>query len=114
MKTHNIDEFPTGWFAGFFRDEPHLKTNAFEFGWKSYKKGDVHSYHTHKIATEYSIVTRGRIRINGVELGAGGIFVMEPYDVTDIEFLTDCDIAIVKAPSVPGDKYITDIDGNEV
>jgi len=43
--------------------------------------------------------------INGVSISVGDVFVLEPYDVAEPEFLEDCKILCVKAPSVPGDKY---------
>lgn len=36
----------------------------------------------------------------------GDIFVLYPDEVADPEFLTDCEILVIKVPSVKGDKYL--------
>ena len=36
---------------------------------------------------------------------AGDIFILEPFEIADPEFLEDCDLVIIKTPSLPGDKY---------
>ena len=35
----------------------------------------------------------------------GDIFIFSPYEIADPVFLEDCEVLIVKTPSVPGDKY---------
>ena len=36
---------------------------------------------------------------------AGDVFVIEPGEVAEPEFLEDCQLVCVKTPSLPGDKY---------
>ena len=43
--------------------------------------------------------------IQGKELNSGDIFVLEPYEVADPIFLEDCNLIVVKTPSIPGDKF---------
>ena len=94
-----------GWFVGNF--EPSLyKTNAVEVAVKTYKKGDQEAAHYHKIATEITVITQGRVRMNGVEYGAGDIIVMEPNESTDFECLENgTQNVVVKIPGANDDKY---------
>jgi quercetin dioxygenase-like cupin family protein len=95
-----------GWFIGDF--EPSLfKTNEVEVAVKSYKKGDSEAKHYHKIATEYTVIISGCVKMNGVEYQTGDIIVMEPNDATDFESLEDGTVnVVVKIPGANNDKYI--------
>jgi quercetin dioxygenase-like cupin family protein len=105
MKIARLDGMIKGWFIGNF--EPSLlKTNEVEVGVKTYGKGDYEPRHYHKIATEYTVILSGRVRMNGVEYGAGDIVVMEPGEATDFECLEDGTTNVaVKIPGANGDKY---------
>ena len=81
MKIDNLDKMIGGWFIGNF--EPSLfKTNDFEVAVKRYNKGDYESHHYHKIATEYTVIINGRVKMNGIEYGTGIIITMEPNELT--------------------------------
>ncbi len=105
MKTAKIEDMVKGWFIGNF--EPSLmKTNDVEVAVKHYKKGDYEGKHFHKIATEYTCIIEGLVRMNGVEYGAGDIIVMEPHEATDFEVLSETAInVVVKLPGANNDKY---------
>ena len=45
------------------------------------------------------------MKMHGQILEAGTLFIMERMEVADPEFLEDCEVLIIKTPSVPGDKY---------
>ena len=86
MKTAKLNEMTKGWFIGNF--EPSLfKTNDVEVAVKTYKKGDYEAKHYHKIATEYTCIISGKVKMNGKEYTAGDIIVMHPNDATDFEAL---------------------------
>jgi len=105
MKLANVQDMVKGWFIGNF--EPSLwKTNDVEVGLKRYAKGDKESAHYHKIATEYTVVVTGLVRMNGVEYGPDAIVVIEPGDVTDFEALEDSATLVVKIPGANNDKYL--------
>jgi quercetin dioxygenase-like cupin family protein len=94
-----------GWFIGNF-DPSLFKTNDCEVAVKYYKKGDHEESHYHKVATEYTVIVTGRVRMNGVEYGAGDIIVMEPGEDTDFECLEDFTAnVVVKIPGANNDKY---------
>ena len=106
MKIARIDEMTKGWFIGNF--EPSLlKTNAVEVALKKYKKGDYEKAHYHKIATEFTVIVSGRVRMNGKEYIEGDIIVIEPNDSTDFEALEDNTVnVVVKIPGAHNDKYL--------
>lgn len=105
MKIDNLERMVKGWFVGNF--EPTvLRTNAVEIAIKEYKKGDCEEKHHHKIAIEITVVTRGRIRMNGIEYKKGDIIVMEANESTDFECLEDgTQSVVVKYPGANNDKY---------
>lgn len=98
-----------GWFIGNF--EPSLlKTNAVEVALKKYKKGDYEDSHYHKIATEFTVIVSGRVRMNGKEYREGDIIVIEPNDSTDFEALEDNTVnVVVKIPGANNDKYLKNL-----
>jgi len=106
MKTAKLTTMKGGWFIGNF--EPSLlKTNDCEVAVKSYNKGDYEVAHYHKIATEYTVIIAGRVKMNGIEYSAGDIIVMEPNESTDFEALENGTInVVVKIPGANGDKYV--------
>jgi len=106
MKFSKLDDMTKGWFIGNF--EPSIfKTNNFEVAIKKYKKGDREEKHYHKIATEFTVIVTGRIKMNNEEYHAGDIVIMEPNEATDFECLEDETInVVVKIPGANDDKYI--------
>lgn len=109
MKTAKLQDMVKGWFIGDF-DPSLCKTNDVEVAVKEYKAGDYEKRHYHKIATEYTVIIKGRVRMNGVEYAAGDIIVMEPNESTDFECLEDDTVnVVVKLPGASNDKYIGDV-----
>ena len=105
MKTAKLENMTKGWFIGNFN--PSLfKTNDVEVAVKTYHKGDHEAKHYHKIATEYTCIISGKVKMNGAEYGAGDIVVMEPNEPTDFEALEDNTVnVVVKLPGANNDKY---------
>jgi len=104
MIKRDLSEFWRGWFIGNF--EPSIfKTSEFEVGLLFHEKGEVWKKHYHKIGTEYNVLVRGRMLMNGVDIQEGNVFVLEPGEVADPVFLENCLVLVVKTPSLPGDKY---------
>lgn len=104
MIKRNIDEFYRGWFIGNF--EPTLlKTDQFEVSILKHTKGEQWAKHYHAIATEYNVLLTGSMKINGEPMVEGDVFVIEPGEAAEPEFLEDCTLVCVKTPSLPGDKY---------
>ena len=104
MLTRRIAEMRGGWFIGDF--EPSvLRTRAFEVAHHRYPAGYRGEPHVHRVGTEYNYILRGRLVASGQQLGSGDIFVYQPGEVSDVTFLEESDLVIVKTPSVPGDKH---------
>lgn len=105
MKTANLNEMVKGWFIGNF--EPSLqKTNDVEVAVKRYQKGDSEEAHFHKIATEFTVILNGRVKMFEQEFSDGDIIVVDPGDVTAFECLSDAATVVVKIPGANNDKYI--------
>jgi hypothetical protein len=93
-----------GWFIGDF-PEAVWRTKDFEVNWQTNPRGPSVS-HYHKVVHEIQLVTRGRMLVNGHIYEAGDIFMFEPGDLCQVEFLEETDTVAVKVPSVPDDKYL--------
>ena len=105
MKTARLNEMVKGWFIGNF--EPSLKkTNDVEVAVKRYQKGDSEEAHYHKVATEYTVILNGRVKMFETEFSDGDIVVAEPGDVTAFECLADAVTVVVKLPGANNDKYV--------
>ena len=108
MKTAKLENMKGGWFIGNF-DPSLFKTNDCEVAVKTYNKGDYEASHYHKIATEYTVVITGSVKMNGVTYAAGDIIVMESGESTDFEALEDDTTnGVVKIPGANNDKYLSE------
>ena len=103
MKVYKHRDMNNGWFVGDFPSA--FMTKDCEVALKKYKEGDMEGRHVHKIATELTLIVKGRVLMNDVEYGEGDIVVMEPGEATDFKALTDATNIVVKVPSVTYDKY---------
>ena len=107
MKIERMNNMKGGWFIGNF--EPSmLKTNDCEVAVKSYKKGDKEGKHYHKIATEYTVVVKGKVKMFGNVYGVGDIIVVEPGEATAFEAVEDAMNVVVKIPGANNDKYLVE------
>ena len=104
MKVDSINNMTKGWFIGNFTPSL-LKTNEVEVAVKRYKAGDHEEEHYHKIATEYTVIIEGEVKMNGVIYKKNDIIVMEPGESTDFTALTDSVNVVVKIPGANNDKY---------
>lgn len=105
--TYNLTKMVGGWFIGPF-DPSLLKTEEFECAVKRYIAGDKESAHVHRIATEYTVIVEGSVRMNGIVYGRNTIIEIPPGEETDFEALTDTISFVVKVPGVRGDKYVVE------
>ena len=105
MKIAKLEEMTNGWFVGDF--EPSLfKTKDFEVAVQHFDAGEHVDWHVHRVATEYTVIVSGKAEINGRLVSNGDIIVLEPGEGADFRPLTDVVTAVVKTPSVKGDKYL--------
>lgn len=104
MKINSLNEMVKGWFIGNF--SPSIfRTKQIEIGVKYYSKGDYEKKHFHKIATEYTVIINGKVKMKDVEYSRGTIITIEPFEATDFMAITDATTVVVKIPSVLDDKY---------
>lgn len=105
MKIYSLNNMKGGWFIGNFEPSIH-KTDAFEVSVKVHPQGEKWDIHYHKVAREINAIVSGQMTLQNTLLVEGDIFVLEPGEIADPIFLTDCTIVCVKMPCVQGDKYI--------
>lgn len=99
MKVLKIKDMVGGWFVGNFEPTAY-KTEQFEVSYKLHPKGQEWDIHYHTDVTEINYVIRGNMILQGKELNEGDIFILEPYEIADPEFLIDTEIICVKTPSI--------------
>lgn len=109
MKLIKFDNMYKGWFVGSFEPSAY-KTNNCEVAVKKYKKGEKENAHFHKIATELTLVLKGRIKMFNREFYEGDIIVVEPGETTSFEALEDSINVVVKIPGANNDKYEVEVD----
>ena len=88
-----------GWFVGDFEPTAY-KTKDFEVSYKLHPKGQEWDIHYHTDVTEINYVIRGNMVLQGKTLKTGDIFILEPYEIADPNFLEDTEIICVKTPSI--------------
>jgi hypothetical protein len=104
VKRFNLSESgDRGWFIGDF-ERAVVRTDQFEVNWQTNARGHGIN-HYHKVITEVQLVTRGRMLVNGTIFGPGDICMLEPGDISQIDYLEEVDTVCIKFPSVPNDKY---------
>jgi len=104
MKVIRNQKWTGGWFVGNFEPSA-FKTDAVEVCLKKHTKGEKWPKHYHKIATEVNYMISGKMTIQDTEFNAGDVFVIEPNEIADPEFLEDCELIVVKVPFARNDKY---------
>jgi hypothetical protein len=105
MKRYKLsDAGARGWFIGDFESAVH-QTKDFEVCYQHNPRGKP-ATHIHKIVTEITLVISGRQVCNGEIFSAGDICILEPGDISQIEYLEDTQIVTIKTPSIPSDKFM--------
>lgn len=105
MRTLNLKEhFINGWVVGDFAPSL-INSRDVEVGVHFLTKGTRGDGHYHKVATEYNFITSGKVLIQGKVLVAGDAFVFEKLDKSELEFLEDTSLVVIKIPSVKNDKH---------
>ena len=101
----NHKNFVKGWLVGDFK--PALfKSKDIEVGVKYYEAGFKEKGHIHKISTEYTMIIKGKARINNTILEEGDGIEIKPFEVANFECILDCVTLVIKTPSSTSDKYL--------
>jgi hypothetical protein len=98
------DSGARGWFIGDFPDAV-FQTKDFEVTYQKNSRSQTAS-HIHKLVHEITLVISGSQICNGEIFKAGDICVLEPGDVSQIEYLEETEVVTIKTPSIPSDKYL--------
>lgn len=107
VEKFRIEDMKRGWFIGNFEPTAY-NTKNFEVGLGTHKKGDRWHKHFHKIATEITLILKGKVQVNDKIFIKGDIFIINPDEVVDPLFLEDTEYIVVKTISDPTDKYIVE------
>lgn len=107
MKIFDASQFKGGWFVGDFEPTSY-KTQACEVSYKIHQAGETWDTHYHKLADEINYLISGSMSINGVNLEAPCVFLIEKNEISAPVFHTDVAIIVVKIPGIPNDKYKVD------
>ena len=105
MKKYKIDDFTRGWFVGNF-SPTLLSTENVEVAYKKYKSGDKEEKHYHKIATETTLMTKGKVSMNEQIFEKGEIIIVSPNEIVNFKVIEDAENIVIKIPGVNNDKYI--------
>ena len=104
MIKFNLKDMIKGWFVGNITPTAY-KTNDCEVAYKTYKKGEYHKKHFHKIATEITVITKGKCKINNEIYSKDDILIINQNEITDCDILEDMETVVVKIPGANDDKY---------
>lgn len=94
-----------GWFIGKFIPTAY-ETDLFEVCYKVHPQGEIWDTHYHEKITEINLLIEGTMKLQDKILNSGDIFVLQPYEIANPEFITECSIVCVKCPGIVGDKII--------
>ncbi len=81
------------------------RIHSFEVAHHKHEKGCETFPHYHKVTNELNYIVSGELMVSGKHLKAGDMWIYEPNEVSDVEFLADTELIIVRWPSIPSDKY---------
>jgi len=100
-------EIVGGWFIGDFEPSAY-RTRDFEVCYKIHPKGEKWPTHYHEHSIEINYLMHGKMTINNVLLEAPVIFILEKGEPAKPGFLEDCELIVVRVPSIPDDKIIVE------
>jgi quercetin dioxygenase-like cupin family protein len=104
MIKSDLKEMTKGWFIGNFK--PTLcNTEEVEVAVKEYRKGEGEKAHYHKIAKEFTVIVKGKVKMNDKICVKDDIIVIPPGESTDFSALEDTTTVVVKIPGAVNDKY---------
>ena len=104
MKHYKLsDSGDRGWFIGDFPKAVY-RTKQFEVNYQDNPRGQLRS-HLHKKITEITLVISGKVLLNGEIFTEGDIFILEPGDIGQMEYLEPTKTIAIKTPSIPSDKH---------
>ena len=107
MDKFRFEDMKRGWFIGDFEPSAY-KTKNFEVAVGHHKKGEIWDKHYHKIATEITLIVKGKVQLDDEIFVKGDILIIYPNEVVSPIFLEETDYVVVKTISDKNDKYIVE------
>ncbi|MCW0346766.1 cupin domain-containing protein [Pantoea ananatis] len=107
MQSTNLNQMIRGWFVGGFEPSA-LKTTDVEVAVQHFMAGDKEARHYHKIATEITVIVKGKALMNGQEYSEGDIIKISPGESSDFQALENTITTVVKLPGALNDKYLVE------
>lgn len=104
MEITKLKNFINGWVVGDFLPSL-IHTKYFEVAVKEYKSGEQGFAHVHKVATEITIITSGKHKMNEQVLDKGDVVYLTPGESANYCCLESGMVVVIKTPSIKGDKY---------
>lgn len=98
MKIFKISDMHRGWFVGNFKPTA-FQTEDFEVNYRTHKSGETWETHFHTETTEINLIVKGKMRFNNHILKEGDIFIVEPWQISDPEFIEDTTVVCIRTPS---------------
>lgn len=93
------------WLIGDFLPSI-IKTDKFEVGIHSHKKNEPTESHFHLKTKEINVIISGKMRVGNDILSKDDIFVFVEGQISDVNFLEDTVLLVIRNGSFPNDKYI--------
>tara|TARA_B100000242_G_C43048448_1_gene489546 strand:- start:2144 stop:2482 length:339 start_codon:yes stop_codon:yes gene_type:complete len=112
MKIFKLSEMKKGWFIGDFKPTA-FSTKEFEVNYRTHKAGSNWEMHYHCETTEINLIVKGKMKFNDIILKEEDIFIVEPWQISDPEFLEDTTVICVRTPSRYDKKVVMRIDENK-
>ena len=105
MKFSKLKFMEGGWFIGDFSPS-FFRSKAFEVAFKKHAACEKWPKHIQKKVTEINLLIRGSLTDRGYTFGDGDLWHIEPGEVSEPKFLSDCEVICIKVPSLPKDKKV--------
>ena len=95
-----------GWFVGCFPEAAHRSYFA-EVCYKVEPPGPIQA-HRHLRCTETMLIIKGKAKCQGHIFSNGDIFILEPGEINDTEYLEETEVVCVKTPAGGNDKVLVE------
>lgn len=102
---YNLRDFQRGWVVGNF-DPSIEKIEGCEVSIMHHKMGEETTPHLHTSSREINIVISGELLVDNKTITSNEIFTYNANEISNVEFLSDAILCIIRVPSAPYDKII--------
>jgi len=107
----NLSQFTRGWLIGDFSPSI-IRSSDFEVAIMHHKAHESTIKHYHTSSSEINILVEGEMIVNQRRISKNDIFIYERMEISDVKFLADSTLCVVRVPSSPNDKIIVENNSN--